>query len=154
MHRRPVNNHNQVKQNTNQVGAVLAKDNLDPIGQDECAPAAEDVLVQVDGGHLLSQEKDKRSFEALSAVVYRLESIREIDKHHREIEDKSCVMSALDDELATIKTYILNATHKQGMTPQTKVTALADGANNCWSVISSLAPHCKQIESFRLVSYW
>jgi hypothetical protein len=147
VHRRPVNNHNKIKQLTNQVGAVLAIENLKPIAPQECAPAAEEVIVQVDGGHLPIQEKDRRSFEALSAVVYRPESIREIDKHHREIEDKSCVMSALDDELATIKTYVLNAAHKQGMTQQTKVTALADGASNGWSVISSLAPHCSQIES-------
>jgi hypothetical protein len=147
VHRRPINNHNKVKQLTNQVGAVLAIENLKPIAPEECAPEAKEVIVQVDGGHLPIQEKNKRSFEAISAVVYRPESIREIDKHHRKIEDKSCVMSALDDELATIKTYLLNAAHKQGMTQQTKVTALADGANNCWSVISSLAPHCRQIES-------
>jgi predicted ArsR family transcriptional regulator len=147
VHRRPVNNHNKVKQITNQVGAVLAKENLKPIAKDDCAAPAEEVIVQIDGGHLPTQEKNKRSFEALSAVVYRPESIREIDNHHREIENKSCAISAVDDELATIKTYVLNATHKQGMNQQTKVTALADGASNCWSVISSLAPHCKQLES-------
>jgi len=32
------------------------------------------------------QEKDKRSFEALSAVAYRPDSIQEIDKHHRQSE--------------------------------------------------------------------
>ena len=116
VHRRPVNNHNKIKEITNQVGATLGRENLNPIGQDDCAPAAAEVIVQVDGGHLPIQEKDKRSFEALSIVVYRPESIREIDNHHRKIEDKSCAMSALDDDLATIKTYILNATHKQGMT--------------------------------------
>jgi hypothetical protein len=31
------------------------------------------------------------------------------------------------------------------MTQNTVVTALADGALNCWSVIMSLAPHCKQL---------
>lgn len=72
--------------------------------------------------------RNKQSFEALSAVVYRPESIRELDTHHREIEDKICAMSALDDDLSTIKTYVLNAARKQGLTPQTKVTALADGA--------------------------
>ena len=147
MRRRPVNNHNKIKEITNQVGASLGRENLNPIGQDDCAPAAEEVVVQVDGGHLPIQEKDKRSFEALSVLVYRPESIREIDNHHREIEDKSCAMSALDDELVTIKTYVLNAAHKQGMTQRTKVTALADGTANCWSVVSSLAPHCQQIES-------
>jgi hypothetical protein len=147
VHRRPVNNHNQVKQMTNQVGAVLANENLRPVVQDECASPTQEVIVQVDGGHLPIQETGKRSFEALCAVVYRPENIQQIDNHHREIEDKSCAMSALDDQLATIKTYVLNAAKKQGMTQHTKVTALADGAHNCWSVISSLVPHCNELES-------
>jgi len=36
------------------------------------------------------------------------------------------------------ETYLLNAALKQGMVENTVVTALADGALNCWSVISSL----------------
>jgi len=31
------------------------------------------------------------------------------------------------------------------MKPDTVVTALADGACNCWSVILSLTPHCQQL---------
>jgi len=66
------------------------------------------------------------------------ESIRRIDQHHREINSKSLALSAEDDHLATMKTYLLNAALKQGMKPDTVVTALADGACNCWSVILSL----------------
>jgi len=44
-----------------------------------------------------------------------------------------------------MKTFLLNAALKQGMKPDTVVTALADGAGNCWSVILSLAPHCQQL---------
>jgi len=47
------------------------------------------VIVQVDGGHIPLKQQDKRSFEALSGVVYRPESIRRIDQHHREINSKS-----------------------------------------------------------------
>jgi len=42
--------------------------------------------------------------------------------------NKTCVISAVDDELQTIKTYLLNAAKKQGMSQETEVTALADGA--------------------------
>jgi len=63
-----------------------------------------------------------------SAVAYRPDSIQEIDKHHRQIVNKTCVISAVDDELQTIKTYLLNAAKKQGMSQETEVTALADGA--------------------------
>lgn len=44
-----------------------------------------------------------------------------------------------------MKIYLLNAARKQGMAQTTKVTALADGALNCWSVLLSLAPHCQQL---------
>lgn len=47
----------------------------------------------MDGGHIPIQEKDKRSFEALFVIVYRPESIQEVDKHHiiSQIVDKMCV---------------------------------------------------------------
>lgn len=60
--------------------------------------------------------------------------------------DKTCVVSAINDELQTIKTYLLNAALKQGMFEESKVTALADGASNCWSVLSVIRPHCKTVE--------
>ncbi len=145
VHRRPVNNHNNIKLITNAVGAVLAQENLKPATVLEDASSAPEVILQVDGGHIPTKDKDKRSFEALSAVAYRPENIQRVDQHHREIERKSCALSALDDDLVTIKTYTLNALRKQGMTENTTVTALADGALNCWSVILSLQPHCKQL---------
>ncbi len=145
VHRRPVNNHNNIKLITNEVGAALAQENLKPSTVVEDAFSAPEVILQVDGGHIPIKDKDKRSFEALSAVTYRPENIQRVDRHHREIERKSCALSAKDDDLVTIKTYTLNALRKQGMTENTTVTALADGALNCWSVVLSLEPHCKQL---------
>lgn len=146
VHRRPVNNHNQIKQITNQVGAILSAENLKSIARKDCPTNVKELIIQIDEGHLPIQEKNKRSFEVLCTVIYRPENIEQIDKHHRQITDKSCAMSAVADELATMKTYALNAAHKQGMTKRTIVTALADGANNCWSVAASLVPHCKKLE--------
>lgn len=145
VHRRPVNNHNKIKLLTNEVGATLAQENLKPLATPKGTAIAQEITLQVDGGHIPDKDKDKRSFEALSAVVYRPENIIEVDSHHRQIKDKSCALSAQDDELATMKLFTLNAARKQGMTKKTKVTALADGAQNCWSVILSLAPHCKNL---------
>jgi len=108
----------------------------------ETVPRQLAVIVQVDGGHIPLKQQDKRSFEALSGVVYRRAS--RIDQHHREINSKSLALSAEDDHLATMKTYLLNAA-EAGMKPDTVVTALADGACNCWSVILSLTPHCQQL---------
>jgi len=150
VHRRRVNNHNHIRQITDNVGAVLAEENLKPPTQKDCAPPAHELIVQVDGGHIATKEKTKRSFEALSAVIYRPESLRTIDQHHGEIASKSCALSAQEDDLATIKTYVLNAARKQGLAQDTEVTALADGATNCWSVIWSLERHCKQhLENLR-----
>ena len=145
VHRRRGNNHNQIRQRTDEVGEVLAKENLKPPVKKDCAPAADELIVQLDQGHIPIKDKDKRSFEALSAVIYHPESIRTIDPQHREIESKSCVLSAKNDDLATIKTYVLHAARKQVLVQDTAVIALADGANNCWSVISSLEPDCKEL---------
>jgi len=101
-------------------------------GKGSCQPVRE-LVIQVDGGHIPIQDKTKRSFEALSAIVYRPESLKVVDQHHREIINKSCALSAKDDELETMKRYVFNAAHQQGMNQGTVVTALADGAKNCWS---------------------
>jgi len=58
------------------------------------------------------QDKTKRSFE-VSAIVYP-ESLKVVDQHHREIINKSCALSAKDDELETMKRYVFNAAHQQG----------------------------------------
>src|SRR5262245_60111565 len=101
--------------------------------QQECAPPAKELIVQVDGGHIATKEQTKRSFEALAAVIYRPESLRTIDQHHGAIASQSCALSAQDADLATIKTSVLHAARKQGLAQDTEVTGLADGATNCWS---------------------
>jgi hypothetical protein len=109
-----VNNHNHIRQITDHVGAVLAEEHLTPPTQKECAPPAHELIVQVDGGHIATKEQTTRSFEALSAVIYRPESLRTIDQYHGEIASKSCALSAPDDDLATSKTSVRNAARRQG----------------------------------------
>jgi len=145
-HHRGVNNHTQVKRITDKVGAHLSEENQQVPPQEARAAPAEALIIQVDGGHIPIQEQGKRSFEALAAIVYRPESLHEVDQYHRKIVEKTCVVSAMDDELQTIKTYLLHAALKQGMTQETQVTAFADGAQNCWSVLSVVQPHCKILE--------
>ena len=145
-HPRRVNNHMHIKRMTDKVGAVLSEYNQRAPAAAECPAPAQDLIVQVDGGHIPIQEKDQRSFEALAAIVYRPEHLHAVDHHHRQIMEKTCVISAMDDNLHTMKAYLLTAAHKQGMSPDTKVTALADGAKNCWSVLSALTPACATLE--------
>jgi hypothetical protein len=143
---RSVNNHTRIKSITNQVGGLLAQDMLREPTQEDCADPAADLIVQVDGGHIPIKEKGKRSFEALAAIVYQPEHLQQVDTHRRQIMNKTCVVSALDDKLVTIKRFVVNAAQKHGMTKETRVTALADGAKNCWSVLSELEPHCQELE--------
>ena len=145
-HPRRVNNHTHVKRMTDKVGAVLSEHNGLSPSPEECAAPAQDLIIQVDGGHIPTQEKDKRSFEALAAIVYRPEAIQAVDQHHRQIMEKTCVISAMDDQLQTIKTSMINAAKKQGLTQATQVTALADGAKNCWSVVAAIQPECATLE--------
>jgi len=139
---RRVNNHTQVKRITNKVGEVISEQNCQSPAPIECALPAKDLIVQVDGGHIPIQEKNKRSFEALAATLYRPENLQVVDKHHRQLVSKTCVISAKEDKLQTMKTYVINAALKQGISRDTHLTALADGANNCWSVLSALQPYC------------
>jgi hypothetical protein len=128
------------------VGALLAGQNaISPVVESGAAQA-KDLIIQVDGGHIPIQDKDRRSFEALSAIVYRPESIQAVDNHHCQIREKTCVVSAKDDNLQSIKVYLINAAIKQGLCRETQVTALADGANNCWSVLSAIRPYCNTLE--------
>lgn len=41
---------------------------------------------------------------------------------------------------------MLNAAIKQGLDNETQVTALADGANNCWSLLLAINPYCATLE--------
>jgi hypothetical protein len=145
-HHRGVNNHTQVQRMTNKVGAHLAEENRRFPSAEECAAPAQDMIIQIDGGHIPIQEQGKRSFEAFAAIVYRPESLHEVDQYHRKLVEKTCVVSALDDDLQTMKTYLLHAALTQGMTQESQVTALADGAHNCWSVLAVVQPHCQTLE--------
>ena len=78
--------------------------------------------------------------------MYRPESLQGVDQYQRKIVEKTCVVSAMDDELHTMKTSLLHAALKQGRTQATQVTAFADGAQHCWSVLSVIAPHCQTLE--------
>jgi len=143
---RSINNHTQVKRITGKVGEFLAQQNYQTPVAEECTTAATELIVQVDGGYIPVQDKQKRSFEALSVVVYRPEQLRQVDKNHRQISEKTCVVSAVKDNLKTIKTYAVNAALKQGVSAETQVTGLADGAQNCWSVLLSLQPYCQSLK--------
>ena len=124
VYRRPVNNHNNVKLITDQVGATIAQENLKPISTVKGSASAKELIIQIDGGHIPNKEKDKRSFETLSGIVYRPSCIQEVDRPHCKITDKSCAISAMDDDLQSIKTYLYHAALKQRLSQDTHAIAL------------------------------
>ena len=106
------------------------------------------LVVQVDGGHIKSKDKDSRSFEALTSVIYKPENVVTQGKKERGvILKKHCAASSLNDQQDQIKKLTLLAAKKEGMTNNTELIAISDGAVNCWKVIDHLKGHCKSITS-------
>ena len=143
--KRRINNHDRVKQITESVGQSLEK--MTQAERDICAaPNAENIIVSVDGGHIKTTQSDSRSMEAMTAVVYRPESIVPNGKNTRNhLSSKNCAASVQDDSQEQLITGTIVAALKQGMSKTTHVTALCDGAKNCWSVIDALKPLCGSV---------
>lgn len=141
---RPINNDDRIKRSVSLVGKSLSDIKVEEsfVKIDVTEP---ELIVTVDGGHLSSKDQNQRSFEALIATVYAPNAVKIIDKHHKKITNKTSVASALEDQQQAIKGLIKHACLHQGMTAETEITALTDGASNCWSVVNSLESQCKKI---------
>ena len=144
---RKVNNHNRIKLVTEEVGKTLQV-----VGRAEKKMTqikdAEELILNIDGGHVKSRDPDVRSFEVLTSVVYRPESLQANSTNTRNyLSSKSCAASAQEDDQSEIVEDTIIAAVKEGMTPKTHITALCDGAQNCWNVAESLKPLCKSMTS-------
>lgn len=156
--RRKANHHHGIKQRVESIGMFASSHKQESPPVD----TASEIILQVDGGHLKTNE-DQHSIEALAAVVYRPESVeyspaitrKDEEKNKDEallkprgiIKRKHCAASALADDQQTIREQTLCAARNEGMTHHTKVTAICDGAENCWSVVDSIRPYCAEITS-------
>lgn len=137
--RRQINNHDRIKQVVEKVGEELEHLGNEEIKVLKAVPAPE-LILNVDGGHLKTTE-DQRSIEAMTAVVYRPESLEPYsneDRHY--ISSKNCAASAKDDSGAQLVRNTVVSALKQGLTDKTHITALCDGAENCWKVVDALRP--------------
>ena len=143
--KRYINNHDRIKHTSEKVGYQVGA-----LHHVESAVAssgtAEELIINVDGGHINTTEEGKRSFEAMTAVVYRPGALVSNDKGTRNtLASKHCAASALDDGQKQMINNTIVAALKQGLSPQTNVTALCDGADNCWKIVEALAPLCASI---------
>lgn len=143
--KRKVNNRETIKKVTNAVGEIIEEYNKSDVTDNTFVKASE-LILHLDGAHIKSNKKGSRSFEALSATIYEPKDIQKIGKHKNIITRKSCVASAKDDNQDTMKIMLINAAKRHGMTEETKLTALSDGAQNCKAVILALGKHCGEIE--------
>jgi hypothetical protein len=141
---RQVNNHDRVKHVVESVGTVIKQMNEDEKEIIKANPAPE-LIVNVDGGHIKTVE-DKRSLEAMVSVVYRPDALEANKKGTRNyLSSKSCAASIKDDGQEQMICSTIIAALKQGLNEKTHITALCDGADNCWKIAESLAPLCGKI---------
>jgi hypothetical protein len=144
--KRRVNNHEKIHATSEEVGRSLSR--LHEI-EDEIllADNAPELIVHVDGGHIKSTEDGVRSFEVMTAAIYKPSSVIPNKKNTRNrIESKHCAASAMSDSQEQMKKRTIVAALKQGINPSTKITALCDGADNCWSIIDALEPLSSSID--------
>ena len=144
--RRRINNHEKIHATSEQVGQSLS--HLHQIEETVLSSeGAEELIIHVDGGHIKSTEESHTRFEAMAAVVYRPTSLVPNSKNTRNmITSKHCAASAMSDSQEQMKRRTIIAALKQGMTPKTKITALCDGADNCWHIIDALEPMAASID--------
>ena len=112
---RKVDNHIHIHRTVETVGNYISKNQVNDIPSD--IPSSEELICQVDGGHLKSKDDGASTFEALTSVIYNPKNVRYPTKDEKqllgdndpprgEILSKHCAASALDDDLKTIKTFL------------------------------------------------
>ncbi len=139
---RPINNHSRISNSVKRIGDFTQKRNHDPISP--AGEPAKELVVQVDGGFIHDREK-KGNFEVMAAKVYQPANVVEISKDRNEIVSKNCSASSKQDGQETMMELTIAAAIQQGMTEQTKVVALCDGAKNCWNIIEFFQGCCAVI---------
>jgi hypothetical protein len=141
---RQINNHDRIKHITESVGNTLEQINADE-KEMLITQNAEELILNVDGSHIKTTE-DQRSMEAMVSVIYRPESIKSNSKDTKNyITSKNCAASIKDDGQSYMISATIIAALKQGLSPKTHVTALCDGATNCWNIAKAIEPLCASI---------
>lgn len=140
---RSINSHSQIYKSVKCVGEKLESFKTSKKHVKNPEPAS-NLIVNIDGGHIKARG-DSRSFEAMVATVYRPENLKYVDKNHNAIISKTAVASAKNDNQKVMKALFKNACKAEGMTEDTNIVCLADGAENCWSITHSIESSCGQL---------
>lgn len=154
---RGVNGQLNIKRTVDRIGILL-----NDIHQDESSlkafsihPSAE-LIIQTDGGHIKDKHPNRTSFEALVSKVYSPKhvqhNISKAGNTRGQITQKSYAASSCKDHHKSIKQMTLLAAKKEGLSKETEIIALSDGAKNCWNVLKSLNSHCRSI--IYILDWW
>jgi hypothetical protein len=142
--KRQINNHDRVKHVVESIGNVIERINEEEKEIITSEPASE-LILNIDGGHIKTVE-DTRSMEAMVAVVYKPEALKPNNKDTRNhLTSKNCAASIKNDNQHQMISNTIIAALKQGLNKNTHVTALCDGAENCWTIAKSIEPLCGSI---------
>lgn len=140
--KRSINSHSRIFNSVKQIGTCLEliKTSNSYL---QSKISANTLVASIDGGHI-KERGDKRSFEAMVANVYSPSNLISANKNHNKLTSKTIVASAKSDQQETIKKLFKMACLSQGMTMETHLVCLADGAENCWSIAQSVRKSCKE----------
>ena len=141
---RTINSGTQIHRTVKLAGETLEAINLTDQEVKIDKEEAPELLVNIDGGHIKAIGR-VRSFEAMVVTVYQPQNLKSVNENRNEIVSKTIVASAKSDEQTTIKQLFKNAAISQGLSANTLVTCLADGADNCKSIAHSLTEYCTKV---------
>lgn len=90
---RAINNDARIQRTVVKIGKLLSQLKQ---GKKWCKSqeAPNELVMQIDGGHLKSKLNNKNSFEALVTTICREQDIERIDKNHAVLKQKISVASA------------------------------------------------------------
>lgn len=168
---RKINNQLTIKRNVDKVGEILdiihkefSIDDYTPssLQSDQQTfksslnsilpfPASK-LIVQVDGGYIKSKDTKQGSFEVLVSHIHNPMNhkngglTKNGNRQSGITEKKIYCASALKDRGETIREMTLAAAKKEGITKDTNITGLSDGATNCWNTLKTLKNYCNKIE--------
>lgn len=143
---RAVNNRSHISRAVSTFGEAMSK--LKTQVKDIKPTIKAKILVaQIDGGHIPTNIKGKRSYEVLAGKFYQPEHLIKMSNGRKKLTLNTCVASAKSDGSKTMKKQVLYAAKKEGLTSDTTVYLIADGAKNCWSSASLIKKHCKEMIS-------
>ena len=109
-HKRSANNHVKIAECTNTIGSILSKIKSEEVVESKCE--TDGLYMYVDGGHVKDKDREKRSFEALLAAVFKADSYKKAANSNTAIP-KHIAASAINDGGKIINKYTLDAGKKK-----------------------------------------